>query len=47
MAVSKARRALVLSWHFRRVAPIPRHEGERTRGRYWPLLVEEHDLPGA
>jgi predicted nucleic acid-binding protein len=40
MAISKARRALVLSWdfrHFRAASPA--------RGRYWPLLVQEHELP--
>jgi predicted nucleic acid-binding protein len=40
MAISKSRRALVLSWdfrHFRAASPA--------RGRYWPLLVQEHELP--
>jgi len=40
MAMSRRRRALVLTWdfrHFRAVSPA--------RGRYWPLLVQEHELP--
>jgi predicted nucleic acid-binding protein len=40
MAMSRLRRALVLTWdfrHFRAVSPA--------RGRYWPLIVQEHELP--
>ncbi len=40
MAMSQARRALILTWdfrHFRAVSPA--------RGRYWPLIVQEHELP--
>ena len=41
MAVARRRKATILTWdyrHFRTVVP--------RRGRAWPLLVEEHELPG-
>jgi predicted nucleic acid-binding protein len=41
MAMTEARSALILTWdfrHFRGSAPA--------RGRHWPLLVQEHEVPG-
>jgi len=40
MAMAEARKALILTWdfrHFRASAPA--------RGRHWPLLVQEHEVP--
>jgi predicted nucleic acid-binding protein len=40
MAMAEMRRALILTWdfrHFRGSAPA--------RGRHWPLLVQEHEVP--
>jgi predicted nucleic acid-binding protein len=40
MAMAEARKALILTWdfrHFRGSAPA--------RGRHWPLLVQEHEVP--
>jgi len=40
MAMAETRRALILTWDFRHFrASIP------ARGRHWPLLVQEHEIP--
>ena len=40
MAMAAARRALILTWDFRHFrAAVP------ARGRHWPLLVQEHEVP--